>query len=642
MLGNGHPVRVQSMTNTPTADTRKTIAQCIRIIEAGGELVRITCRNTAEAENLKNIREALRTRGFDTPLAADVHFNPRIALIAASVVEKVRINPGNYTDIPAGRQNSVSAVDYQNGLSRMEETFGELIGICKEHGTAIRIGVNHGSLSGRLLSRCGDTPEGMVESAMEFLRVCRSRDFHRVLVSLKSSNTRVMVQANRLLAARLEEEGFHTPVHLGVTEAGGHDEGRIKSAIGMGTLLAEGIGDTLRMSLSEDPEHEIPPSRILARMALREGESVHRAGPEPKGKKSPVPGEHPEAFPRTGPASYIRRDTLRIRNIGGGQVPVVIGDLPADPSKEGYPCQRPDYVFETAGGWKPEGKPMRDTVLRYADWKHVEGREPGFSPLIEAESMDADIRLHPVMNFLGVNCASLDEKLIGRIRANPSLVIVLRPPGKGAGGKSGSMSSSKAGEDSRTVAGEVSAAGAGAEFRQAIATLDRCGCRAPVILNPSYRENDPERFMILSAAETGPLFVDGLADGIWITRGENPPASLAADTAFHILQGSRARMTRTEYIVCPSCGRTTFNIQETAARVKAATLHLKHLKIAVMGCIVNGPGEMADADYGYVGSRPGKITLYKGKTPVKRNIPEENAVEELTALIRESGDWKDR
>jgi len=601
-LGGGNPIRVQTMTTTDTNNTQATVEQCIRAIEAGAEFVRITTQGTREAANLQNIKRELIARGFATPIVADVHFNPAAALEAAKHVEKVRINPGNYVD-PRAKFETVSYTnqEYAEELMRIEEKLLPLIAICKERGVAIRIGVNHGSLSDRIMSRYGDTPAGMVESAMEFLRIFRKHGFSQLVISMKSSNTRVMVQAVRLLVATMNAEGMNFPLHLGVTEAGDGEDGRIKSAVGIGALLADGIGDTIRVSLTEEPENEIPVARKLVRYFSNRQTS---------------PGLNPiESLPYN-PYEYNRRVTVEVNGIGGANPPRVFAYI--------------DGAFTESianeWGWKfnsvkKEWQPA-DTA---PDYFVIPGFEPSPNlnglPVISEHT--PNFRLFGVDNFinqkpLGSVLLSvtytdlLNQNLISALKEIPEVVLLLST--KNTNGF--------------------------AEQRAAVIELMRNGINLPVVAVRGYSDAEKEDFQLKAAADLGGLLVDGLIDGVMLTSPQTP--EVIRNTAFAILQAARTRVTKTEYIACPGCGRTLFSLQQTLQKVRSATSHLKGLKIGVMGCIVNGPGEMADADYGYVGAGPGRITLYKGREVVKKNIPEDQAIDELIALIKAHGDWVER
>jgi (E)-4-hydroxy-3-methylbut-2-enyl-diphosphate synthase len=576
-IGGGEPVLIQSMTNVATMDTSACVEQCVRIFDAGAALVRITASNIKEARNLENIRRELSDRGYRLPISADVHFNPSIAEVAAPHVEKIRINPGNYA------------------RDDLETPFLRLLSICRQHKTAIRIGVNHGSLSERIMEKYGDTPVGMVESAMEYMKICRRQQFHRVVVSLKSSNTRIMVYANRLLQMRMMEEGLDYPVHLGVTEAGEGEEGRIRSAVGIGTLLREGIGDTIRVSLTEDPELEIPAARKL--LEAIDGTGPISTGIYPAGSKLST--------------FYLKRDSRPVGQIGGRQVPVVITRFPEEPMKEQTSATAPDYVFVSDHELVHDLPEGRRYILTAESWLLDEYPRETFFPLFSLQDFMDYGKASDVLNFVIINPDETKQAatFLKSVK-DPVCLVYLHE--------------------------------ATSESQQAfISLMEDEQFNLPVIIMASSRERDQERFWINTATELAWYFLDGFADGLWLDHPFADNDQLSA-TAFKMLQATRARMSETEYIACPSCGRTLFNIQDTLRQIKAATSHLSHLKIAVMGCIVNGPGEMADADYGYVGSGRGKITLYRNKEIVKKNIPQQNAVEELLLLIKTNGDWHDR
>lgn len=576
-MGDGEPVLIQSMTNVSTMDTIACVEQCIRIFDAGATLVRITASNIKEARNLKNIRQELSNRGYHFPLSADVHFNPSIAEIAAAHVEKIRINPGNFA------------------RDDIQGPFLKLLAVCRQHNTAIRIGVNHGSLAERILEKFGDTPEGMVESAMEYLRICQQQGFHNVVVSLKSSNARIMIYANRLLQMRMIEEKMDFPIHLGVTEAGAGEEGRIRSAVGIGTLLKEGIGNTIRVSLTEEPEQEIPAAQKLLEAAYRTNIGV-------TGKPTLIkPLE----------TSYQRRKSKKTGKIGGGLVPVVITRFPEEPMEEQPTATEADYVFVSDHELINDLPGDRRYILTAESWLLEEYPQETFFPLFSLKDFTDYGKTSDVLNFVLVSPDETKQALeLLKAPEVPACIIYLHE------------TSDKSRKAFTTLVKDVSFS-------------------MPVIIMASYNENDRERFWMRTATELAWYFIDGYADGLWLDHPFADNDRLSA-TAFKILQATRARMTETEYIACPSCGRTLFNIQETLREIKAATSHLNHLKIAVMGCIVNGPGEMADADYGYVGSGRGKISLYRNKEMVKKNIPQQNAVEELLHLIKTNGDWHDR
>ena len=591
-LGGDNPIRLQSMTNTPTQDTEACVAQAKRIVDAGGEYVRLTAQGVKEAENLRNINAALRQDGYDVPLVADIHFNPHVADVAAQYVEKVRINPGNYVDAARTFKHlEYTDEEYAAELRKIRDRFVPFLNLCREHHTAIRIGVNHGSLSDRILSRYGDTPEGMVESCMEFLRICVDEQFTDVVISIKASNTVVMVRTVRLLVATMEREGMHFPLHLGVTEAGDGEDGRIKSAVGIGALLADGLGDTIRVSLSEAPEAEIPVARKLVDyMAKREGHPY-------------IPGAVAPAFDYLNPE---RRKTQAVRNIGGGQVPVVLSAR-LDGSTDFDPQLRPDYVY--AGRHLPDHLPEGVECIVDADlWQG----QPGIWPAFKTDQLPFMSACTAGLKFLFITYMGLDEEALACLKYHPEIVLIAQ-----------SNHANRLGE-----------------FRALVHQLMCEGLKNPVIFFQHYAEQQVEDFQLKAAADMGALLMDGLCDGIFLfDQGAVPHATVDA-TAFGILQAARARTSKTEYISCPGCGRTLYDLPGTIARIKAATAHLKGLKIGIMGCIVNGPGEMADADYGYVGAGRGKVSLYKKKECIEKNIPEEEAVERLIALIKQNGDYR--
>mgnify|MGYP001161905454 CR=1 FL=1 len=611
-IGGDNPVRIQSMTTTDTNDTEACVAQAERIIKAGGELVRLTTQGVRVAENLKNINAGLRSDGFSTPLVADVHFNPRVADVAARYAEKVRINPGNYVD-PARKFIKLEYTDeeYARELRKIEDRFVPFLNICKENHTAIRIGVNHGSLSDRIRNRYGDTPEGIVESCMEFLRICKKENFSDVVISIKSSNTVVMVRSMRLLVENMEEENMCYPLHLGVTEAGEGEDGRIKSAVGIGALLADGIGDTIRVSLSEEPEDEIPVARHLVDYIGRKAGHLL------------IPGKPYEGFDWLRPQ---RRPTKAVGNIGGESVPVVIMTASDDSCKE-HKGQKPtaDYIY--TGNKLPENvQPGQQYIVDYqcyiqavqASSGNGEGR--GEDAATQANNLKGNLfPIFPVtaMPFIGmvkadrkflvVQFGTPVEEYISCLKAHPEVVVVCP-----------SNHQNRLGEQ-RALVHEMMAA----------------GVENPVVFAQMYKLNDKPEFQLRSAADMGALMIDGLTDGIWLMNEGNISFEEIEETAFGILQAARLRTTRTEYISCPGCGRTLYDLRETIAKIKEATKELKGLKIGIMGCIVNGPGEMADADYGYVGAGPKKVSLYRKQECVEHNIPEEEAVERLLKLIHE-------
>jgi (E)-4-hydroxy-3-methylbut-2-enyl-diphosphate synthase len=613
LIGGGNPIVVQSMTTTDTMDTLKTVEQSIRMIEAGCQLVRITAPSIKEAENLLNIKNELRKRGYTTPLVADIHFTPNAAEVAARIVEKVRVNPGNYADRKKFETIEYSDLSYEAELERIRERFTPLVTICKEHGTAMRIGTNHGSLSDRIMSRYGDTPLGMVESALEFVRICRENDFHEIVLSMKASNTLIMVQAYRLLIKKMHEEGMNYPLHLGVTEAGEGEDGRIKSAVGIGTLLEDGIGDTVRVSLTEDPEFEIPVAKALVERYNTRAE-----------KQTLIPAI--ENYP-VNPYEHNRRNTNEVVNIGGHKVPVVIASLnnkqeitPANFFSLGYNYsatldkwniadQACDYIYTGATPVNFKTPGALGIIYDYTTWKAHQTEERRY-PLFTNEEYLSATEKSSVLNFISVNLAQLSPSFIEKIKADTTAVLII------------------------TTANEHGMA----EQRRILAELMNADCATPVIIKRTYQGLDENRFQLHASTDSGALLIDGLGDGILIESNGITSKTINA-TAFGILQAARTRISKTEYISCPSCGRTLFDLQETTAKIRNRTSHLKGIKIGIMGCIVNGPGEMADADYGYVGTGVGKITLYKGKEVVKRNVASENALDELIDLIRQHGDW---
>lgn len=633
LLGNGHPIRVQTMTTTDTMDTIATVEQSIRCIEAGAELVRITAPSKKEAENLKVIRDELRRRGYNTPLVADIHFTPNAAEIAARIVEKVRVNPGNYVDKKKFEFIEYTDADYQEEIDRIRERFTPLVRICREYGTAMRIGTNHGSLSDRIMSRYGDTPMGMVESAMEFLRIARDEAYHNIVLSMKSSNPQVMVQAYRLLIQAMDQEfGVCYPLHLGVTEAGDGEDGRIKSAIGIGTLLEDGIGDTIRVSLTEDPEFEIPVCRDIVRRYNQMGSPVELPAVE---KLSWSPFE------------YRRRDSFAVENIGQGQVPVVVADMHQVEDLSPENLQSIGYHYDLATDKWAIGDAAADYI--YTGNKPVPFALPGtLRNIVDAACWNADDASQcPIFSVKSYQHASTHSDKINFIMmdAYPD-------------GQSPDPVLLKQLAEDHTVVLCLSSDHANAmqSVRRLFVDFAAHDVRNPVILITDSPKQTPDEHLIHFATETGALLLEGLGDGISLgfrdgQSLENPRVhgrtylpvkdiyQFANNTAFSILQATRTRISKTEYISCPSCGRTLFDLQETTAKIRSVTHHLKGVKIAIMGCIVNGPGEMADADFGYVGSGPGKITLYKGKEIVKRNVDSDVAVEELIGLLKEHDAW---
>ncbi|MGL4993190.1 MAG: 4-hydroxy-3-methylbut-2-en-1-yl diphosphate synthase [Bacteroidales bacterium] len=587
-IGGKNPIRVQSMTNTSTMDTDGSVDQAIKIIKNGGELVRLTAQGIKESNNLKEIHTKLRSLGYNTPLVADIHFNPNAADRAAQVVEKVRINPGNYVDsVKRFSHIEYSDTEYSSEIVKIRERFIPFLKICKENNTAIRVGVNHGSLSDRIVSRYGDTPLGMVESALEFLRICIDEKFLNVVISMKSSNTIVMVNSVRLLIERMNNENMNFPIHLGVTEAGDGEDGRIKSALGIGALLADGIGDTLRVSLSEDPELEIPVGKELVNYFTN---------------RTNHPLINGTLCPEFSWSSPTRRRTSSVGNIGGDNLPVVIAD--ASQYQGVSDTTTPDYIIgESTDGSIP-------TIVEYNKWSNSIN---SYHPLFNIESFDYIESIDAPIKFLSVSTEELTDELIEKIKETRSLVILLH-------------------SNHINMVGDI---------RSAFHRLMINKCDTPVVIRKKFCQESKESLQIKAAADYGALLLDGFGDGVSL-KNENGNDKECVAIMFGILQASRLRVSKTEYISCPSCGRTLFNLQGTIAKIKERTSHLKGLKIGIMGCIVNGPGEMADADYGYVGAGQGKVSLYKKKECIEKNIPEEQAVEKLIELIKSNGDWKEQ
>ena len=592
-LGGDAPIRIQSMTTTNTNDTEACVEQAEKIIKAGGELVRLTTQGRREAENLKNINAQLRADGFNTPLVADVHFNANVADVAALYAEKVRVNPGNYVD-PARVFKKIEYTDaeYADELKKLEDRFVPFLNICKEHHTAVRIGVNHGSLSDRIMSRYGDTPEGIVESCMEFLRICKKEQFDNVVISIKASNTVIMVRTVRLLVDEMDRNDMHYPLHLGVTEAGEGEDGRIKSAVGIGALLADGIGDTVRVSLSEEPEAEIPVARHLVDyITKREGHLM-------------VPATASPDFNWLRPE---RRKTRAAGGIGGSNVPVVIASLPNGQTSADVDFSTdttPDYIY--CGSSLPANrKEGQKYIVDFNAYTGAKDTYPIFpynaTPFIS--SVKADVK------FLVLQLGAPSEEYLACLKAHPEVVVI-------------------------AVSNQQNKLG---EQRALTHELWINGLFNPVVFAQMYRHSAQEKadFQLEAAADMGALMIDGLCDGIWLMNDGDINVRDVADTSFAILQAARLRTSKTEYISCPGCGRTLYDLRSTIAKIKAATAHMKGLKIGIMGCIVNGPGEMADADYGYVGAGPGKISLYKQKMCVEKAIPESEAVEHLLRFIEE-------
>jgi (E)-4-hydroxy-3-methylbut-2-enyl-diphosphate synthase len=612
-MGSDFPIRIQSMTTTDTMNTLATVEQSIRMVNAGCEYVRITAPSMNEAQNLAEIKKELRRRGYNVPLVADIHFTPNAAELAARIVEKVRVNPGNYADKKKFEHLQYTDSTYEEELDRIRSRFTPLVKICKEYGTAMRIGTNHGSLSDRIMSRYGDTPTGMVESAMEFLRICEDEKYYNIVLSMKASNPQVMVQAYRLLVNRMDSSGMDYPLHLGVTEAGEGEDGRIKSAVGIGSLLEDGIGDTVRVSLTEDPEFEAPVA--IALVERYKDRSFH------------LPINAEVDFTERDPFVYEKRKSHEVANIGGSNVPRVMADVRGRGVITEFELKQLGHIYDASldkwhmtdlgcdylfmGDDKPDfmlPNGLR-AVYEHKEWLLTNSKENSY-PLFSKAGIFDNSEKHPELNFLELSLPEMDENIKDYLRNNQNTVIFL------------------------TTANTHGMA----EQRAFFMEMKKSGLTHPVILNRSYEGREDEKVLLHSSTDMGSLLLDGFGDGICITAA-NTSLSLLNSVSFGILQATRTRISKTEYISCPSCGRTLFDLQETTARIRKVTDHLKGVKIGIMGCIVNGPGEMADADYGYVGTGPGRITLYRGKEVVKRNVVEEQAVDELIRLIKEDNRW---
>ncbi|WP_114936259.1 (E)-4-hydroxy-3-methylbut-2-enyl-diphosphate synthase [Mucilaginibacter endophyticus] len=652
-MGGNNPIRIQSMTTTDTMDTIGTVEQTIRMVDAGCEYVRITAPSIKEAQNLAEIKKQLRARGYTVPLVADIHFTPNAAEVAARIVEKVRVNPGNYADKKKFDQIDYTDLEYQGELERIFQKFTPLVKVCKEYGTAMRIGTNHGSLSDRIMSRYGDTPQGMVESAMEFMRMCEQLNYYNLVISMKSSNPQVMVQAYRLLVETMVAEGMNYPLHLGVTEAGDGEDGRIKSAVGIGTLLEDGLGDTVRVSLTEEPEAEAPVAiELVRRYSLREKAKGERQKAEALGEDknlSPLtfdisPAQH-------NPYEYKKRETYEANAfIGGHLVPRVVVNLSKKNLKDPAVLNEAGYLYS----------PMLDKynmAEQSVDFVYLADELPSFTlpgnlkqlynyntwlkladktnchPVFTLQEYIGDVDRSSKLNLVKLQPADIDSDAFGSIQLDNSLVLVL----------------------------ETEALHGMADQRAFFFKMEELGLDVPVIVKRSYlfESGSPEagkseseadlksqisdltsKLQLYASTDLGALLVDGFGDGIWIDAPELP-TNVITSTAFGILQATRSRISKTEYISCPSCGRTLFDLMVTTQMIRSRTSHLKGLKIGIMGCIVNGPGEMADADYGYVGSGTDKITLYRGKEAVKKNISSANALDELINIIKGDGNWID-
>jgi len=597
-LGGENPIRIQSMVNTNTMDTIATVEQCIRIIEAGAEYVRITTPGIREAENLAAIKKELKKRGLNTPLIADIHFNPKVAETAAAIVEKIRINPGNYIDKKHFEIIEYSENEYNLELEKIHQKILPLLKICKEHGTAIRIGANHGSLGDRIMSRYGDTSYGMVESVMEFVRICNAENFHQLVLSLKASNTRIMVQTYRLLVNIMINENMNYPLHLGVTEAGDGEDGRIKSAVGIGTLLADGLGDTIRISLTEDPETEIPVAQSLVNYFYDRKES------------SIIP---PINENLKNPFEYQKRETYSVENIGGRKQPLVIVDWNNRTTEKEIKNTVPEYFYLKSHSEIIDLPDNFNFILNLHDWFKYAREKRNFYPFYTDTEFVFYGTKHPDLNFVIFSNLDNRDRLFEALKMNRNVVLVLETFNKNGI----------------------------ADQRSFFYQLLEKEIKIPIIINRNYSEDSLLDFQMKSSSDIGALLLDGFGDGIWIRNAGSISAKDIISVSFGILQASRVRTYKTEYISCPSCGRTLFDLQSVTKKIKEHTNHLKHLKIGIMGCIVNGPGEMADADYGYVGAGESKVSLYKGKNVIKKNISPERAVDELVQLIKENGDWTD-
>jgi (E)-4-hydroxy-3-methylbut-2-enyl-diphosphate synthase len=614
-LGGSFPIRVQSMTTIDTMDTKGSVGQCIRMIESGCDYVRITAPSIKEAKNLAKIKNSLREKGFQTPLIADIHFTPNAAELAARIVEKVRINPGNYADKKKFAVIDYTESTYQAELDRIRAKFSPLVSICKEYGTAMRIGTNHGSLSDRILSRYGDTPLGMVESALEFIRICEDLDYFDLVLSMKSSNPQVMVQAYRLLVAKLKDEGLQPyPLHLGVTEAGEAEDGRIKSAVGTGTLLEDGLGDTVRVSLTEAPEAEAHVAKILIDQLID--------------RKSPIDLLPVKDSP-VDPYRYIRRETFEVVNFGAHNVPRVIADFSnkkaidiksfksvghfylSELDKWGMNDLGCDYVYtgdHVLDFMLPNGLKQ---IVNYDLFQTLRKKDHIY-PLLFENQLTHLKEVEDYFSFIQINADNIEDKIIDQLKGLTQSIIIL----------------------------ESFASNVLHSSRNVMIKFMKAGIQLPVVFKYHFGDFSEEAFRINLATNYGGLFIDGLGDGM-LMSADDLDTKLINETIFGTLQAARTRITKTEYISCPSCGRTLFDLQETTAMIRKRTDHLKGIKIGIMGCIVNGPGEMADADYGYVGSGKGKITLYKGQEVIKKAVPTANALDELIKLIKDNGEWVD-
>nr|WP_294792604.1 (E)-4-hydroxy-3-methylbut-2-enyl-diphosphate synthase [uncultured Mucilaginibacter sp.] len=631
-MGGNNPIRIQSMTTTDTMDTMGTVEQSIRMIEAGCEYIRITAPSIKEAQNLAAIKKELRSRGYTAPLVADIHFTPNAAEVAARIVEKVRVNPGNYADKKKFDQIDYTDLEYKGELERIYQKFAPLVKVCKEYGTAMRIGTNHGSLSDRIMSRYGDTPQGMVESAMEFIRMCETLNYYNLVVSMKSSNPQVMVQAYRLLVETMVAEGMNYPLHLGVTEAGDGEDGRIKSAVGIGTLLEDGLGDTVRVSLTEEPEAEAPVAiALVKRYSERSQESRVKNQESSLNSQLTTHNIQPTTH---NPYEYKKRHTYEANAfIGGHMVPRVVVDISKANLKDPAVLNDAGYIYSPLLDKYNMGEQSVDFVYLgnelpsfnlpgnlkqlydYATWQKLADKTL-CHPVFTLQEFIGDVDRSSALNLVRLKPADIDSDEFGSLPFSNSLVFVL----------------------------ETDALHGMADQRTFFFKMEELGLEVPVIIKRSYKFDSQDlqlttqNLQLFASTDLGALLIDGFGDGIWIDAPEVDTKTITS-TAFGILQATRSRISKTEYISCPSCGRTLFDLMVTTQMIRSRTSHLKGLKIGIMGCIVNGPGEMADADYGYVGSGTDKITLYRGKEAVKKNISSANALDELIGIIREDGNW---
>ncbi|MGY3215378.1 (E)-4-hydroxy-3-methylbut-2-enyl-diphosphate synthase [Mucilaginibacter sp. HD30] len=631
-MGGNNPIRIQSMTTTDTMDTMGTVEQSIRMIEAGCEYIRITAPSIKEAQNLAVIKKELRSRGYTAPLVADIHFTPNAAEVAARIVEKVRVNPGNYADKKKFDQIDYTDLEYKGELERIYQKFAPLVKVCKEYGTAMRIGTNHGSLSDRIMSRYGDTPQGMVESAMEFMRMCETLNYYNLVVSMKSSNPQVMVQAYRLLVETMVAEGMNYPLHLGVTEAGDGEDGRIKSAVGIGTLLEDGLGDTVRVSLTEEPEAEAPVAIALVKRYSKRSQESRVKNQENSQSSEPI--THNSQLTTHNPYEYKKRHTYEANAfIGGHMVPRVVVDLSKANLKDPAVLNDAGYIYSPLLDKYNMGEQSVDFVYladelpsfnlpgnlkqlyNYSTWKKLSNKTL-CHPLFTLKEFIGDVDRSSPLNLVRLKPADIDSDEFGSLPFSNTLVFVL----------------------------ETDALHGMADQRAFFFKMEELGLEVPVIIKRSYNfvDQNPQlttqNLQLYGSTDLGALLIDGFGDGIWIDVPQVDTKTITS-TAFGILQATRSRISKTEYISCPSCGRTLFDLMVTTQMIRSRTSHLKGLKIGIMGCIVNGPGEMADADYGYVGSGTDKITLYRGKEAVKKNISSANALDELISIIREDGNW---